>query len=34
MLPDTPGVHHVTSMVGDPQVNVDCYTDALGSRLV
>ncbi|NHN41539.1 ring-cleaving dioxygenase [Halorubellus sp. JP-L1] len=34
MLPDTPGIHHVTSMVGDPQANVDFYADVLGLRLV
>jgi glyoxalase family protein len=34
MLPDTPGIHHVTAMVGDPQANVDFYADVLGLRLV
>ena len=34
MLTDTPGIHHVTSMVGDPQANIDFYADVLGLRLV
>jgi len=34
MLTDTPGIHHVTSMVGDPQENLDFYADTLGLRLV
>ncbi|WP_323675357.1 VOC family protein [Halorubellus sp. PRR65] len=34
MLPDATGIHHVTAMVGDPQVNVDFYADVLGLRLV
>jgi glyoxalase family protein len=34
MLTDTPGIHHVTSMVGDPQANLDFYADVLGLRLV
>ena len=34
MLPDATGIHHVTSMVGDPQANVDFYADVLGLRLV
>jgi glyoxalase family protein len=34
MLTDTPGIHHVTSMVGDPQENLDFHVDALGLRLV
>ncbi|MDS0295209.1 VOC family protein [Halogeometricum luteum] len=34
MLTDTPGIHHVTSMVGDPQENLDFYVDTLGLRLV
>ncbi|MFC4451794.1 VOC family protein [Halorussus aquaticus] len=34
MLDDSPGVHHVTSIVGDPQRNVDFYADVLGLRLV
>ena len=34
MLTDTPGIHHVTGIVGDPQRNVDFYADALGLRLV
>lgn len=31
---DTPGVHHVSSMVGDPQENLDFYVGVLGLRLV
>jgi glyoxalase family protein len=27
-----PGIHHVTSIVGDPQRNVDFYTEVLGLR--
>ncbi|MFC6953980.1 VOC family protein [Halorubellus litoreus] len=34
MLPDATGIHHVTSMVGNPQANVDFYADVLGLRLV
>ncbi|SHG46255.1 VOC family protein [Halobaculum gomorrense] len=34
MLSDTPGIHHVTSMVGDPQANLDFYVGTLGLRLV
>ncbi|WP_129114582.1 ring-cleaving dioxygenase [Halegenticoccus tardaugens] len=30
----TTGIHHVTAIAGDPQQNVDFYTDALGLRLV
>ena len=33
-LTDTPGIHHVTAMVGDPQANLDFYVDTLGLRLV
>src|SRR5689334_8808918 len=28
------GLHHVTAIAGDPQRNVDFYTDVLGLRLV
>jgi len=28
------GIHHVTAIAGDPQVNVDFYTGVLGLRLV
>jgi glyoxalase family protein len=28
------GIHHVTAMAGDPQRNLDFYTDVLGLRLV
>jgi len=34
MLTDTPGIHHVTTMVGDPQANLDFFVDVLGLRLV
>ncbi|SFR64674.1 VOC family protein [Halogeometricum limi] len=34
MLTDTPGIHHVTSMVGDPQENLDFYVGVLGLKLV
>jgi glyoxalase family protein len=33
-LYDTPGLHHVTAMVGDARGNLEFYTDALGLRLV
>ena len=29
-----PGIHHVTSVVGDPQRDMDFYTDVLGLRLL
>ena len=28
------GLHHVTGLAGDPQANLDYYTQALGMRLV
>ena len=28
------GIHHITAMAGDPQRNLDFYTDVLGLRLV
>jgi glyoxalase family protein len=34
MLEDTPGIHHVTGIVGDAQSNVDFYAGVLGLRLV
>ncbi|WP_435345353.1 ring-cleaving dioxygenase [Haloarchaeobius sp. HRN-SO-5] len=34
MLTDSPGIHHVTAIVGDPQENVDWYAGVLGLRLV
>ncbi|WP_277553825.1 VOC family protein [Halobaculum limi] len=34
MLTDTTGIHHVTSMVGDAQANLDFYAGTLGLRLV
>lgn len=30
----TPGIHHVTSIVGDPQRDLDFYTGVLGLRLL
>jgi glyoxalase family protein len=34
MTARTPGIHHVTAIAGDPQRNIDFYTDTLGLRLV
>lgn len=34
MVTDTPGIHHVTAMVGDPQPNLEFYAGVLGLRLV
>ncbi|ELY52170.1 ring-cleaving dioxygenase [Natronococcus jeotgali] len=34
MAPETPGLHHVTAIAGDPQRNADFYVDTLGLRLV
>jgi glyoxalase family protein len=34
MLTDTPGIHHVTAMVGDPQASLDFHVGVLGLRLV
>jgi len=34
MLTDTPGIHHVTTMVGDPQANLDFFVEVLGLRHV
>jgi glyoxalase family protein len=34
VLEDTPGIHHVTGIVGDAQRNLDFYTGVLGLRLV
>lgn len=31
---ETPGIHHVTAIAGDPQANLDFYTGVLGLRLV
>ena len=28
------GIHHVTAIAGDPQTNIDFYTNVLGLRLV
>ena len=29
-----PGIHHITAIAGDPQRNLDFYTEVLGLRLV
>ena len=34
MEPETPGIHHVTAIAGDPTRNAAFYTEALGLRLV
>ena len=34
MVEDTPGIHHVTGIVGDAQSNLDFYAGVLGLRLV
>ncbi|SEQ49815.1 ring-cleaving dioxygenase [Natrinema salaciae] len=34
MSPDTPGLHHVTAIAGDPQANADFYVGTLGLRFV
>ncbi|MFC7250855.1 ring-cleaving dioxygenase [Halomicroarcula sp. GCM10025324] len=34
MAPVTPGIHHVTAIVGDPQRNADFYVGVLGLRFV
>jgi glyoxalase family protein len=34
MSPQTPGLHHVTAIVGDPQTNADFYVGTLGLRMV
>lgn len=34
MAPPIPGLHHVTAIAGDPQVNADFYVSVLGLRLV
>src|SRR5438477_10118138 len=28
------GIHHVTAIAGDPQTNIDFYTNVMGLRLV
>ncbi|MFN8510511.1 MAG: VOC family protein [Deinococcaceae bacterium] len=33
-LPRIQGIHHVTALAGDPQRNVDFYTEVMGQRLV
>ena len=34
MSPQTPGIHHVTAIVGDPQTNADFYVGTLVLRMV
>ncbi|WP_222919601.1 ring-cleaving dioxygenase [Natrinema sp. SYSU A 869] len=34
MSPNTPGLHHVTAIAGDPQKNADFYVGTLGLRFV
>ncbi|WP_137289901.1 ring-cleaving dioxygenase [Natronorubrum halophilum] len=34
MSPNTPGLHHVTAIAGDPQRNADFYVGTLGLRFV
>lgn len=34
MTDPTPGIHHVTAIAGDPQLNIDFYAGLLGLRLV
>ena len=34
MSPTTPGIHHVTAIVGDPETNADFYVGTLGLRMV
>ena len=34
MSADTPGIHHVTAIAGEPQRNVDFYVGVLGLRMV
>ncbi len=34
MSPNTPGLHHVTAIAGDPQDNADFYVGTLGLRFV
>ncbi len=34
MVSDTPGLHHVTEIVGDAQTAIDFYGGVLGLRLV
>ncbi|MFT4885414.1 MAG: glyoxalase family protein [Natronomonas sp.] len=34
MRPPTDGLHHVSTLAGDPQANVDFYTSVLGLRFV
>jgi glyoxalase family protein len=34
MSPETPGIHHVTAIAGDPDANADFYVGTLGLRMV
>ena len=34
MFKNIKGIHHITSIVGDPQENVDFYAGVLGLRLI
>lgn len=34
MIPDTPGLHHVTAIAGDPSANAGFYVDTLGLRFL
>ncbi|WP_115771913.1 ring-cleaving dioxygenase [Oceanobacillus arenosus] len=34
MMPKTSGIHHITAIVNDPQVNFDFYAKLMGLRLV
>ena len=34
MLSDTPGLHHVTGIVGDPEAHAAFYGETLGLRLL
>jgi glyoxalase family protein len=34
MAEHIPGIHHITAIAGDPQENIDFYTNILGLRLV
>ena len=33
-MADIEGLHHVTGIAGEPQMNINFYTDVLGPRLV
>jgi glyoxalase family protein len=34
IIPQIPGIHHVTAIASDPQANVDFYVGVLGLRLI